>query len=133
MQEPTNVTSKGELRNFLGTVNQLGNYIPWRAEKDKLLCDLTEKPCRLWEADRPMVYHAVVSSCVGHAGPSSGLGLGLGLPMHHVRLGRQPSPALGGRMEACGSRIAVASSNQTSPGTGGRAGCVLGFTQSGIC
>ena len=84
MQEPTNVTSKGELRNFLGTVNQLGNFIPWRAEKDKLLCDLTEKPCRLWEADQ------------AHG-------------------------------------FTLASSKQTSPGTGGRAVCVLGFTQSGIC
>ncbi|KAF0022040.1 hypothetical protein F2P81_025707 [Scophthalmus maximus] len=40
MKEPGNV---GELRSFLGMVNQLGKFIPQLAEKDKLLRDLLSK------------------------------------------------------------------------------------------
>jgi hypothetical protein len=33
-------------------VNQLVYFIPWRAKKDKLLCDLKEKHCRVWEVEQ---------------------------------------------------------------------------------
>ena len=40
MDPPTNI---GELRSFLGTVNQLGKFVPNLAEKEKALRDLLSK------------------------------------------------------------------------------------------
>ncbi|XP_056149742.1 uncharacterized protein LOC130124306 [Lampris incognitus] len=47
MKEPTNV---GELRSFLGMVNQLGKFIPQLVEKDKPLRDLLSKR-NCWELE----------------------------------------------------------------------------------
>uniref|UniRef100_A0A3B3CEF0 Gypsy retrotransposon integrase-like protein 1 n=1 Tax=Oryzias melastigma TaxID=30732 RepID=A0A3B3CEF0_ORYME len=54
MKEPTNVS---ELRSFLGTVNQLGKFIPQLAERDKPLRDLLSKKNHwVWDVDQAQAF-----------------------------------------------------------------------------
>lgn len=54
MKEPTSV---GELRSFLGMVNQLGKLIPQLVEKNKPLCDLlSKKNCWVWNVDQATAF-----------------------------------------------------------------------------
>uniref|UniRef100_A0A8C7WMF3 Gypsy retrotransposon integrase-like protein 1 n=2 Tax=Oryzias sinensis TaxID=183150 RepID=A0A8C7WMF3_9TELE len=60
MREPTNVS---ELRSFLGTVNQLGKFIPQLAERDKPLRDLLSKKIHwVWGIDQAQAFQDLKDS-----------------------------------------------------------------------
>uniref|UniRef100_A0A8C7X167 ribonuclease H n=1 Tax=Oryzias sinensis TaxID=183150 RepID=A0A8C7X167_9TELE len=60
MSEPTNVS---ELRSFLGTVNQLGKFIPQLAERDKPLRDLLSKKNHwVWGIDQAQAFQDLKDS-----------------------------------------------------------------------